>query len=542
MTIEELKAAAKSMIDRLTRERADTTADEAKKLIKALRDQRQFELLVEVAKVYGENASYDADIATWRAQGLIELGKAEDARRLLVDIAAKALATPPRAYIEARGLLGRSWKQTFFDGQDKSSKEAREAISNSLAEYKACYDAELNGSTWAGLNLLALSDFARRHGIPTAANVEPRTWALKLLAALDATPIDVRDNWYPASRAEAYLALGDLDAVEMYIGAFVRDKNTTAFALGGTLRQFTELWQLDQQGERGHGIVEALRAALLAKEGGRLEMSSDQVRRSLDAAPPQGHQLQKILGNDGVLKYEWLLKGLTTAQSVGVISHAASGRKGTGFLIRGGDIIPALGNELIVVTNAHVISDPPEGDALAFSDAIIAFEAVDSKRSYEFTEVLWQSPIKNLDCALLRLKARPAGIVPLPIAATISSIPKSDGAVRPRVYVIGYPGGRDLAFSLQDNELLDHEAPPDGTPRDPSACYVQYRAPTEPGSSGSPVFDDSFWRVIALHHAGDTAMRRLNGKPGTWAANEGIWIQSIVKAAAAAGIKPAPAI
>jgi hypothetical protein len=37
-------------------------------------------------------------------------------------------------------------------------------------------------------------------------------------------------------------------------------------------------------------------------------------------------------------------------------------------------------------------------------------------------------------------------------------------------------------------------------------------------------------------------MRRLNGKPGTWAANEGIWIQSIVKAAAAAGIKPAPAI
>ena len=297
---------------------------------------------------------------------------------LLVDIAAKALATPSRAYIEAKGLLGRSWKQTFFDAPDKSSEHAKEAIGNSLTEYKACYDAEPGGSAWAAGNLLALSDFARRSGIAVAADIEPRALALKVLTALDATPIGQRDNWYHASRAEAYLAMGDLDAVEMHIGAYVRDKKTTAFALGGTLRQFTELWQVGQQGERGRGIVEALRAALLAKEGGRLEMSSDQVRQSLDAQRPPDSQLQKILGAGGLVKYDWLLKGLTTAQSVGVISYAASTRMGTGFLVRGGDIIPALGDELIVVTNAHVISDPPEGSAIAFSDAIIAFEAVDT--------------------------------------------------------------------------------------------------------------------------------------------------------------------
>jgi V8-like Glu-specific endopeptidase len=538
MTVEELKAAAKAMVDRLMQGRAEDTPGEAKKLIGELRDWRQFESLVEVAKAYNANAPYDSDIGIWLAQGLIELGRAEDARVLLVDIAAKALATPPRAYIEAKGLLGRSWKQTFFDTQDKSSEHALAAIGNSLKEYKTCYDAEPGGSAWAASNLLALSDFAKRHRLAAASDIEPHALALKVLTALDATPIGKRDNWYHASRAEAYLAMGDLDSVEMHIGAYVRDTKTTAFALGSTLRQFTELWELDQQGEQGHGIVEALRAALLAKEGGRLEMSSSQVRESLDAPRPPDSQLQKILGAGGLVKYDWLVKGLTTAQSVGVISHPAIGRVGTGFLVRGGDLIPPLGDELIVVTNAHVISDPPEPNAFLFGDTMIAFEAVDSKRFYEFAGVLWQSPIKKLDCTLLRLKEQPAGIKPLAIATNIPPIPKTDVEARPRVYVIGYPGGRDLAFSIQDNEMLDHEAPPDGMPADPSACRVQYRAPTEPGSSGSPVFDAALWRVIALHHAGAEAMRKLNGKPGTWAANEGIWIQSIVKAAASADVRP----
>jgi hypothetical protein len=535
MTIEELHAAAKAMIDRLEQEQADYTEGEAKRLIKTLRDERQFKLAVDVAAAYSVTDVYDPAIIVWNAQGLIETGNAAKARELLADLVAKVSRRSPWL-IEAKGLQGRAWKQTFFDSADNSSGPAREAINNALIEYKACFDAQPGGSIWAGLNLLALSVFAKRQHIPTAIDMEPRALALGLLAKLDATPQADRDNWYYASRAEAYLGTDDLDAVEMHIGAYVRNEDTTAFAVGGTLRQFTQLWQLDQQGDRGYGIVEALRTALLKKQDGRLVLSPDQVRESAQAAGPSSHQLQKILGPGGQTSYQWWTKGGVSAQSVGVISHVTLGKIGTGFLVRGGDLIHALGDELIVMTNAHVICDPPLTGGIAFADAVITFEAVDAK-AYEFSKVLWQSPVASCDCTLLRLKQQPAGLNPLKLSDTIAQIPKIEGATHPRVYIIGYPGGRQLTISFENNDLLDHEVPPEGTPPPPDVCYVQYRAPTEEGSSGSPVFEELTWRVIALHHAGDTAMPKLNGKPGTGPANEGIWIQSIVKAAGAANVQ-----
>ena len=76
----------------------------------------------------------------------------------------------------------------------------------------------------------------------------------------------------------------------------------------------------------------------------------------------------------------------------------------------------------------------------------------------------------------------------------------------------------DLSFSLHDNEMLDNDD-----------RVVHYRTPTDPGSSGSPVFNNQ-WNLIGLHHAGSREMRKLGGKDGTYEANEGIWIVPIVKA------------
>src|SRR4030095_16481997 len=85
-----------------------------------------------------------------------------------------------------------------------------------------------------------------------------------------------------------------------------------------------------------------------------------------------------------------------------------------------------------------------------------------------------------------------------------------------QVRVIGHPSGRGLSFSV--NQLLDHASP-----------KLHYRTATEGGGSGSPVFNQE-WKLIGLHHAGGDGVPRLNGQPGTYQANEGICIGSILEA------------
>jgi V8-like Glu-specific endopeptidase len=99
------------------------------------------------------------------------------------------------------------------------------------------------------------------------------------------------------------------------------------------------------------------------------------------------------------------------------------------------------------------------------------------------------------------------------------------GDPAPRLYIIGHPGGRDLEFSLEDSQLVGA-----------NEKLLHYRTPTQGGSSGSPVFEGQEWKVVALHHAGKSNMSRLDGKEGTYEANEAISIHAI-RAAITSGRK-----
>ena len=162
--------------------------------------------------------------------------------------------------------------------------------------------------------------------------------------------------------------------------------------------------------------------------------------------------------------------------------------------------------------------------SVSFEELSVSFEADAIDRVHAVGGLVWKS--SQLDACLLRLAMPVDGVAPLPLAR---DLPHVSSSPHPRVHVIGYSDGRELSLFLQDNELLDHEGPPTGKPSDPAVVRVQYRAATQAGSAGSPVFNASSLQVVAQHQSGGS-MRRLNEQSGTWQASEGIWIQSIVQA------------
>jgi V8-like Glu-specific endopeptidase len=123
-------------------------------------------------------------------------------------------------------------------------------------------------------------------------------------------------------------------------------------------------------------------------------------------------------------------------------------------------------------------------------------------------DVHWYSVYTDLDATFLKLKGEPKAP-----ALTLHKRALEMAEPKPRLYIIGHPKGRDLELSLQDNHLV-------GT----NERLLHYRTPTEPGSSGSPVFEPEDWRVVALHHKGNEKMKRIDGQDGTYEANEGISI------------------
>jgi hypothetical protein len=376
------------------------------------------------------------------------------------------------------------------------------------------------------VNLLALVHRARALGLRVAADLQPRDIAQQVIATLEATPADKRDEWYLPTLAEASLGLGNWDMVERNVRAYAAADDAKAFLIASTLRQFTEIWDLEEADDRGRGLVNILRARLMALPGGGLELGRAALQRLRAQPEPAPTQLEAVLGTEGPQTYRWWRTGLDRALAVAAIRQQLGSRIGTGFLVRAGDLGREPADELLVLTNFHVVNEHGASPGIRPDAAEVVFEAVAPDRTYAVGELLWSSPPDLHDASLLRLKTPVTGIAPLPIAAALPVVEQSA-----RVYIIGHPGGRDLAFSFQDNELLDHEGPPAGKPQIPNVCRLHYRAPTEGGSSGSPVFNGRLWEVIALHHkGGKMGMPKLNGKDGTYAANEGLSIRSIATA------------
>jgi len=486
--------------------------DRALDILGLLRSKRSFGMLEQVADALIQNG-LDHPTA-WRqyAQSLIEQGSytaAQQALSAMID----RLPKSHDEYKEACGLMGRLYKQNFVDIATPRNKKAAINLKSAVKAYGDIYKRDKN-AMWHGINLVALLCRAKKEKISTRGLPDPKQVAAQLLNKIERNKCP--QPWEFATAAAACLALEEDDAALDWIVRYSKDPRSDAFEFGGTLRQFKEIWQLRADKTPGSKILHVLQTALLAREGGEIQLDRNtQSERELRKLGGD-KAFEKVLGTDGFVSFKWYSTGIERSKGIALIKDRFQEGQGTGFILRGRDIKEEWGNELFMLTNEHVISNLSGNrtqNSLQPDQARISFELSENPDSEMLiSEVMFCSPSSELDATIVKLSQPVTGVIPYTIA---KHLPTTGG--KQRVYVIGHPKGGKLSLSIHDNVLLDHKAP-----------LVHYRAPTEGGSSGSPVFN-SQWDLIALHHAGGFNVSKLNGQ-GSYPANEGIWIQSILKA------------
>jgi len=484
----------------------------AKDVLSWLRKKRFFDLAQQVADAFLQAGTDTPRVRREYAQALIDQGMFGAAETVLGDLKARPELTAEDKS-EVTGLTGRLFKQRYVNAP--RAPHAGDSLARAIASYVQGYRIGADPSYHA-VNIIALAERAKRDGVAIESALDGLNAAnlsQELLTRLAKTTEGDLRYWDYASAAEANLALGRNKEAIKYFRRFV-DEEIGAFEVASALRQLVEVWRLPRDKEPGLTIIPLLETALLERQGGRLDLTPALLRATRS-------NLQKLLGNEGTLTFPWYKEGIERCRLVARITDSFGQGGGTGFLVRAGDFLDCdYPDELILMTNAHVLEPTPQDrETLAFDQAIVRFELerddASGVKTHTVSKIVWSS--RDLDATLARLNPAPVGLTAAPLIKTRIYPMNKD-----RLVAIGHPAGRSLSLSLYDNRVLDADAK-----------YIHYRTPTEPGSSGSPVFNKN-WDLAALHHAGSLQLPRLNGKLGVYPANEGIRIEVIQDASKSA--------
>jgi hypothetical protein len=497
-----------------------------RKAVAALNGFRHFEHTKTIGEAWHATRGCDPTIQKHHAQALIELGAFEAADALLAEALAAANGSPDVQFrVEApeyRGLRGRVRKQRYVQTGD----------ANLLAEATDEYLVQYAGKRqyWHGINIVALRTEEERRGLDPRSGVPTSQLAADVLElALIDRARPGSDQWPLATASEACLALHVAtgasdwcDRAELWLHRFLSHPKANPFSVESYARQLREIWHGDAT--RSQSCADGL-SAIVERHVARTER-----RWSIDPAKVQQvrehpEALEKNFSGEKTFTIATLKQMLDLCPSIGCVIDSTGARLGTGFLMTGATF--GFPDPVVFVTNAHVISDTWEGSIQA-ADASVTFEieSAAARRpiahrvggilfTSEPGEIGEQLPdlddLDKLDVTIVSLETLPAQAPPLRPAANVP-LPSP----RAKAFVVGHPASGALQFSLHDSVLLDVSD---------DERLMHYRTPTDPGSSGSPVFNVK-WEVMALHHAGSPTTPRLHGK-GEYEANEGITIRAI---------------
>lgn len=524
----------------------------SEKLMSALKSTREhFGLLGQSAERFITRGEDGAHMHVHYAQALIDTGQPMAAIHTLNSLRPfDHIAENERD--EIHGLLGRAHKQIYINHadpkRDASSVQAtyQHHLGKAIGYYGEIYNVNYPGEKfYQGINYIALLALANRHGVPHNTGHDPKDLGEKLLGAISSKLVGTTDIWNALTIGEAYIAVGNYDKAQEYYHLAADHKEVKSFHIGSASRQIREIWQSENPNPEVRDIGLFLKEKLASMEVASFTLTAEDQKAVLG-----GMQLERHIDGGSQHQLRRVYNIALRAVSVARIHTSMKEPKGTGFLVEGNTINPIYGDELLLMTNAHVVWDPNLGKkmnqfqsgSLIPSNTLIQFELPTSDQEpgfFKCAEVVWQSPSGKHDVCLMRLDAQPINRGPLPISqarpAAETARGKKDGT---RVTVIGHPNGGNLSMASMGNisnlkgYIVDiggryvNETHPE---------YMHYRVPTEGGNSGSPVFETQGWNLIGIHHAGfkeGGSLRRLNGADGVNIANEGVLISSIKHAIA----------
>ena len=530
---------AAELQQRLASSPAPLRRDEADNLMIALRNARAFEPMTGIAEKLIARGQDHAKLRRLYAQALIDRGQVMAAIEILTTIV-NSKGAPEDEINEAAGLLGRAHKQLFVQSAVTRSATRGDNLKNALEYYKrSARNRPMADAAWATVNVIALAKRGQSEGLPIAGSADVSLLASRLVKELQPKAERGDEPWDLATMGEAYVAQGDYKKAAHWFGRYGNHPKISAFQLAGTIRQLEEVWGIKADGSEAGQMLMAMKTRLLTKRGGQVTLTKEECVGVLtQPALPTSAVAQSILGQEGPVRFEWLALGMQRPPAIARICRRTGLAEGTGFRVDPNQLSSRLAalfpNELLLMTNIHVVSMGPHPSAMTPDEARIYFDhdAGPGERAHT-CKTVWESPQHELDAALLSLDPpiRPNEVRACPLAEDrlFDQIKprgdNADGRGSPsNVYIIGHPLGQRLFFSMHDTEVLDKGAPQGGKHE-----YLHYRTPTQRGHSGSPVFDDSDWRVVALHHAGseNSMIRRLSDPSKRHKANEGIAIRAI---------------
>ena len=189
-------------------------------------------------------------------------------------------------------------------------------------------------------------------------------------------------------------------------------------------------------------------------------------------------EFERIIGSDDLLPFYVLELGARLGTAVCKLGFDDE-EDGTGFLL-GPDVL---------LTNHHVLPDPARA---RLARCIFEYQlGVDRKPKETVAfrldpdSLFITSPAETgLDYTFVRIDAA--------AAIRFGQIPASRGSFGSLqgeyAHVVQHPAGKMKRVTYRDNRIYEDDG-----------LFIRYTADTEPGSSGSPVFNND-WQLIGLHH------------------------------------------